>query len=130
MWLAIVFFTAPAVISLPMPMPGSALSFAITVKLRLPWRTSSSIRRSGVPTPMNPPIITACAIGDQRHGVLQQNGLHWAVQPPSTGSAMPRIWAAAGEHRKSAAAPICFRRCELERRLLFTEQLHLCRFGE
>jgi hypothetical protein len=58
-----VFFTAPALMSLPMPMPGSALSFAITVRLRLPWRTSSSTRRSGVPTPMNPPIITVAPSG-------------------------------------------------------------------
>ena len=63
MWLAMVRLTSPASTSLPMPRPGSALSFAITVRSRLPWRTSSSITRSGVPTPMNPPIMSVAPSG-------------------------------------------------------------------
>src|SRR5215471_2464507 len=46
-----------------MPWPGLAVSLAITVRLRLPWRTSSSITRSGLPTAMKPPIITLAPSG-------------------------------------------------------------------
>src|SRR5262249_47361664 len=63
MWLATVRLTNPASTSLPMPRPGSALSFAITVRLRLPWRTSSSITRSGDPTPIKPPIMRVAPSG-------------------------------------------------------------------
>src|SRR5215813_3251196 len=58
MWLTIARRTSPALMSLPMPTPGIAVSLAITVSPPVPRRTSSSMRRSGVPTPMKPPIIT------------------------------------------------------------------------
>ena len=51
------------VIESPMPRPGIALSLAMTVRRRLPWRTSSSINRSGVPTPIKPPIIRLAPSG-------------------------------------------------------------------
>src|SRR5262249_57552841 len=46
-----------------MPRPGIAVSFAITVRFFFPWRTSSSITRSGVPTAMKPPIISVAPSG-------------------------------------------------------------------
>ena len=49
--------------SLPMPMPGEAVSLAITVRSRFSCRTSSSISASGVPTPMKPPIIRVAPFG-------------------------------------------------------------------
>src|SRR5262249_38919896 len=39
-----------------MPLPGVAVSLAMTVRSRFFWRTSSSTTRSGVPTAMKPPI--------------------------------------------------------------------------
>ena len=58
MWLAIVRLTKPLLTSFPMPRPGIAVSFAMTVRFFFPWRTSSSMMRSGVPTPMKPPIMS------------------------------------------------------------------------
>src|SRR3974377_25082 len=49
--------------TLPIPCPGIAVSLAITVRSRLFWRTISSIRRSGVPTAMNPPIMRLAPFG-------------------------------------------------------------------
>ena len=49
--------------SLPMPRPGAAVSFAITVRSRFFCRTISSISRSGVPTAMKPPIIRLAPSG-------------------------------------------------------------------
>jgi hypothetical protein len=49
--------------SLPIPTLGDAVSLAITVRSFLPWRTISSIMRSGVPTPMKPPTITLAPSG-------------------------------------------------------------------
>src|SRR5215470_9066054 len=46
-----------------MPLSGVAVSLAMTVRSRLPWRTSSSTTRSGVPTPIKPPIITLAPSG-------------------------------------------------------------------
>ena len=46
-----------------MPRPGIAVSLAMTVRLRLPCRTISSIRRSGVPTAMNPPTMRLAPFG-------------------------------------------------------------------
>src|SRR5215471_6767495 len=46
-----------------MPRPGTAVSLAMTVRLRLPWRTSSSIKRSGDPTPIKPPIMSDAPSG-------------------------------------------------------------------
>ena len=129
MWLAIVFFTAPALISLPMPTPGIALSFAITVRSALALAHQLVHQALGRADAHESADHHARAVGDQRHGVLQRNGFHWAVQPPSTGSAMPRICAAACEHRNSAARADLLRRRELERGLLFAEQLHPCRIG-
>src|SRR5438034_2467366 len=63
MWLTIARRTSPARMSLPMPTPGMAVSFAITVRFPVPRRTSSSMTRSGVPTPMKPPIITLARSG-------------------------------------------------------------------
>ena len=63
MWLATTLLTAPALINLPMPRPGIAVSLAITVRSRLPCRTSSSISRWGVPTPMKPPTINDAPSG-------------------------------------------------------------------
>jgi hypothetical protein len=45
------------------PLPGAAVSLAITVRSRLFWRTISSITRSGVPTAMKPPIIRLAPSG-------------------------------------------------------------------
>jgi len=50
-----------AVISLPMP--GAAVSLAMTVKSLFCCRTSSSTSGSGVPTPMNPPTISVAPAG-------------------------------------------------------------------
>ena len=63
MWLAITRLTARALISLPMATPGRAVSLAMTVRPLRPCRTSSSIRRWGEPTPMNPPIISTAPSG-------------------------------------------------------------------
>src|SRR6187431_201149 len=63
MWLTIALASAPALTSLPIPTPGSAVSLAITVSRRLPCRTISSTIRSGVPTPMKPPIIRLAPSG-------------------------------------------------------------------
>ena len=49
--------THPASISLPIPTPGRAVSLAMTVSSRAPPATSASIMRSGMPTPMKPPIM-------------------------------------------------------------------------
>src|SRR5262245_45630950 len=62
-WLAIVFERRPALTSLPMPLPGTAVSLALTTRLRFPWRTSSSTRRSGVATPMHPPVMRLAPSG-------------------------------------------------------------------
>ena len=63
MWLTIAFRTSFALTSLPMPVPGMAVSLAMTERSRFPWRTISSTRRSGVPTPMNPPISRLAPLG-------------------------------------------------------------------
>jgi hypothetical protein len=46
-----------------MPTPGVPVSLAITVRLRFPCRTSSSINDSGVPQPMKPPTIRHASSG-------------------------------------------------------------------
>ena len=48
--------TAPALMSLPIPLPGHAVSLAMTVRSLAPRLTSASMRRCGEPTPMKPPI--------------------------------------------------------------------------
>ena len=63
MWLTIALRSSLASTSLPIPSPGAAVSLAITVRSRLPWRTISSMTRSGVPTAMNPPIIKLAPSG-------------------------------------------------------------------
>lgn len=55
--------TQPAVMSLPMPTPGRAVSFAITVSPRAQRAMSASVTRCGEPTPMKPPIITIASSG-------------------------------------------------------------------
>ena len=45
MWETINLATAPAVMSLPMPLPGMAVSLAMTVRFLAPRLTSASIRR-------------------------------------------------------------------------------------
>ena len=62
-WLAISDDTSPASTSLPMPLPGEQASLAMTLRPDLRWRTTSSITRSGVPTPMKPPIIRRAPSG-------------------------------------------------------------------
>jgi hypothetical protein len=63
MWLTMALRTSFDTISLPIPRPGTAVSLAMTVRLRLSWRTISSITRSGVPTAMKPPIIRLAPSG-------------------------------------------------------------------
>ena len=63
MWLTMALRSSLASTSLPMPLPGVAVSLAITVRSRLFWRTISSMTRSGVPTAMNPPIIRLAPSG-------------------------------------------------------------------
>src|SRR5277367_6177646 len=83
MWEAMTLLIQPAVISLPMPTPGRAVSFATIVNLLAPFATRASIMRSGDPTPMNPPIITtapsgtrsAAAAGDRDVLILPRLGL-------------------------------------------------------
>src|SRR5271166_3822580 len=53
---AITFATAPALISLPIPLPGIAVSLAMMVRFFAPRLTKASISLWGEPTPMNPPI--------------------------------------------------------------------------
>src|SRR5262249_52623687 len=80
MWLTIARRTSPALISLPMPTPGIAVSLAITVSPPVPRRTSSSMRRSGVPTPMNPPIITEAPSGT-RAAACSSDSVFMAARP-------------------------------------------------
>ena len=76
MWLTIAFFTRRARTSLPMPTPGIAVSLAITVRSRLPWRTSSSTTFSGVPTAMKPPIIRLAPSGISATASARERGSH------------------------------------------------------
>src|SRR5215212_9401343 len=63
MWLTITWRSSPASISLPMPIPGAAVSLAMTVRSLFFCRTISSTTGSGVPTPMKPPIIRVAPAG-------------------------------------------------------------------
>jgi hypothetical protein len=63
MWLTIVRLTRSWSISFPIPRPGTAVSLAMTVRLPFFCRTSSSMTRSGVPTPMNPPTMSVAPSG-------------------------------------------------------------------
>lgn len=71
----IVVPTSPAVTSLPVPLPGAASSFAMPVRLRLPRRTNSSIRRSGVPTQEAADHETG-AFRDQSGSTLDRDRFH------------------------------------------------------
>ena len=53
---------------------AQAVSLAMTVRSRRPWRTSSSINRCGVPAPMKPPII-----GVAPSGIMAAMSAVWAV---------------------------------------------------
>jgi hypothetical protein len=63
MWLVITRRIRRAETSLPMPTPGRAVSFAITVRSFFFCLTISSISRRGVPTAMKPPIINVAPLG-------------------------------------------------------------------
>ena len=76
MWLAISRLTRPLSTSLPMPTPGLAVSLAMMVRSRLPWRTISSITRSGVPTAMKPPIIRLAPSGIIATASSTENSFH------------------------------------------------------
>src|SRR5208337_2193504 len=56
-------FTIRPVISLPMAIPGNAVSLAITVRSFRPAETRPTIKRRGVPTPKNPPIMRVAPSG-------------------------------------------------------------------
>src|SRR5690606_10187764 len=58
MWLVIRLATASALISMPMPLPCTPVSLAISVKSRTPLRASSAMRFRGAPQVRKPPIIT------------------------------------------------------------------------
>jgi hypothetical protein len=60
---AITLATQPAVMRLPMPTPGLAVSLAMMVKLRAPREAKAARTRCGEPTPMKPPIITTAPSG-------------------------------------------------------------------
>ena len=55
--------TAPALMSLPIPRPGQAVSLAMTVRSFAPRRTRASISRWGEPVPMKPPIRSLAPSG-------------------------------------------------------------------
>jgi hypothetical protein len=64
MWLAIVLLIRPALTSLPIPLPGIAVSLAMTVRLRaFPDARVHRPRARAVPTAMNPPIMRLAASG-------------------------------------------------------------------
>ena len=63
MWLAVRVDTSVASNSLTTPLPGRPASLQITVNSDLFCLTNSSTRRSGVPTPMNPPTMTVAPLG-------------------------------------------------------------------
>ena len=80
--------TAPALISLPIPRPGIAVSLAMIVRFFAPRLTSASIRRWGEPTPMKPPIRQPRSVGDQCGRLFGGNrGFHrlrpLVLSPPS-----------------------------------------------
>jgi hypothetical protein len=60
---AMSFVTAPALTSFPIPLPGHAVSLAMTVRFLAPRLTSASMRRCGEPTPMKPPINSVAPSG-------------------------------------------------------------------
>src|SRR6185437_5587666 len=62
-WLAVMVATSEASNSFPMPRPGTAASLAMIVSSLFFCRTSSSRSRSGVPTPMKPPIMMVAPFG-------------------------------------------------------------------
>ena len=61
--------------------PGIAVSLAMTVRLRFPCCTSSSIRRSEQSTAIKTPDHKARTIWKHGDGVLKGNGFH-GFQPP------------------------------------------------
>src|SRR5262249_11568733 len=63
MWLTMTLRNSLAWTSLPIPLSGIAVSLAMTVRSRFFCRTISSMIRSGVPTPRNPPIIKIAPSG-------------------------------------------------------------------
>ena len=113
-------------------MPGVAVSLAMTVRSRLPWRTSSSISRSGVPTPMKPPIIRLAPSGIIATASVEGDSFHMmasSIVPSSRHRPASAARGSAPRRRstgKTASAPDLLRRGEFERGLFLAEQLRAC----
>ena len=76
MWLAMTLRTDRAVISLPMPRPGAAVSFAITVRSRffLPHDlVDQPLRRTHRHEAAN---HDACAVRDHGNCLIERDGSH------------------------------------------------------
>jgi hypothetical protein len=60
---AVVLEISPALTSFPMPLDGAAVSFATTKRSSFPWACELVNDPLGVPTPINPPIMTLAPWG-------------------------------------------------------------------
>ena len=78
---AMSFATAPAVMSLPMPLPGDAVSLAMTVRFLTPRFTIASISRWGEPTPMKPPIRQTAPSGMSAAAASADNAVFMLATP-------------------------------------------------
>src|SRR5258707_4930518 len=63
MWLVVSVETSAASNNFPTPLPGTAASLQMIDSSDFLCLTTSSSRRSGVPTPMNPPTMTLAPLG-------------------------------------------------------------------
>jgi hypothetical protein len=63
MWLVVSVETSAASNNFPTPLPGTAASLLMMESSDFLCLTNSSSRRSGVPTPMNPPTMTVAPLG-------------------------------------------------------------------
>ena len=81
---AISLRTAPAVMSLPMPLPGDAVSLATTVRFLTPRFTMASISRWGEPTPMKPPIRQTAPSGMSAAAASADNAVFMLAIPVLT----------------------------------------------
>src|ERR1700722_17679953 len=75
-WLAITWRTSPALISLPIPTPGTAGSLAITVRSRLPLPDNLIDYALGRADAHEPTDQQARAIGDFCDGLFGRDCLH------------------------------------------------------
>src|SRR5208283_1907498 len=80
---AISLRTAPAEMSLPMPLPGEAVSLATIVRFFTPRLTIASIRRWWEPTPMKPPIRQTAPSGISAAAASADNAVFILASPVS-----------------------------------------------